>query len=73
MLRFHFDVMNHHAFVGGFAHVIDGQQGDLDCRKGFHFHPGGPGRFYSGHTPDAWLVSFKLKIHRHTRQRQWMT
>ncbi len=33
-------VTDGHAAVSGFAHVVDGQEGDLHGGEGFHFHTG---------------------------------
>lgn len=32
--------MDFHAFVDGFAHIVNGQQGNADGMKCFHFDPG---------------------------------
>ena len=34
------DILDFHAFVDGFAHIVDGQQGNADGMKCFHFDSG---------------------------------
>ena len=46
-------VRNHHAAVGGLAHVIDGQQRHLHGGQGFHFHPGLADGFGGGRADDG--------------------
>ena len=41
-------VVEGHAAVDGFAHVVDGEQGDLHGGQGFHLYAGGADGFYAG-------------------------
>ena len=46
MFLHHPHVVDGHAAVHGFAHVVDGEQGYLHGGEGFHFHAGGSDGFY---------------------------
>lgn len=47
------DVADGHATVNGFAHVVDGEQGDLHSGQGFHLYTGRADRFNGGCAFDA--------------------
>ena len=68
-------VGNRHAPVNGFAHVVDGEQGDLDGGEGFHFDAGGADGLYRGGAGDAGHAGGRvdgagLKLDGDTGQRQ---
>jgi len=52
-------VTDGHAAVCGFAHVVDGQEGDLYGGEGFHFHTGLVAGFRGGPA----INSYKYSVH----------
>ena len=40
--------VHRHAAVYGFAHVVNGKQGDLNSDERFHLYAGGANGFYGG-------------------------
>ena len=61
-------IADDHAAVGGLAHVVDGQQGDLHGGQGFHFHAGGAHSLGAGGADHALLLGLDLKVHGHPGQ-----
>ncbi len=37
---FQMNLADHHAFIHGFEHVVNGEQSDVDAGERFHFHAG---------------------------------
>ena len=56
MLLQHPHVGHGHATVHGFAHVVDGEQGDLHGGQGFHFYAGLADGFYRGGADNGWML-----------------
>jgi hypothetical protein len=62
-----------HAAVHGFAHVVDGEQGDLHGGQGFHLHARGARALGRGVAQDAVRGRLHLKRHRHAGQSNRVT
>ena len=56
MLLQHPHIGHGHATVYGFAHVVDGEQGDLHGGQGFHFYAGLADGFYRGGADNGFLM-----------------
>jgi hypothetical protein len=66
------DVADDHAAVGGFAHVVNGQQGHLHGREGFHLDTGLAHGFGGGRAHHLAAVGQHFKLDRHAGQRDWV-
>ena len=78
MLLQQLDVVHRHAAIHRFAHVVNGEQGDLHGGEGFHLHAGLADGLCRGCTDDGrgliarLAIAHDLEIDRHTGQRQRM-
>ena len=64
------DVLDFHTFVDGFAHVVDGQQGNADGMQGFHLNPGLAGYFDRSCCLDCTFGCQQLKFYAALGNRQ---
>jgi hypothetical protein len=61
-----------HAAVHGFAHVVNGQQGELDGGQGFHFDTGLTDGFHCGATENAVGFFVGIELDGDARQGEWV-
>ena len=61
-----------HAPVDGFAHVVNGQQSQLDGGQGFHLDAGLADGFNGGTADDAVGLFVGIELNGDPCQRQWM-
>ncbi|MNZ99579.1 hypothetical protein D3C78_1189110 [compost metagenome] len=63
-------MFDHDAFVGGLAHVVDGQRGHAARHHGFHFHARLVAGAAGGLDVDAMRGVVQREVDSHERQRQ---
>ena len=56
------NISDHHRFVHGFAHIVNGKEGNGNRRQGFHFDAGLPGAFCHGRHFDAGLIGYRRHV-----------